>query len=141
MNHFLLPGGKDFEGPNAQRYGAYAMELLINAMLRAGATRGNLEAKLFGGARLDERFPDIGAQNIEFAQAFLVHEKVTVKGTVRGGCDALRVEFWPVLGRIRHIHIADNQRAILAAELRQRAVAPQSGSIELFETNLKRRSI
>ncbi len=133
MNHFLLPYGEDFKGPNAQRYGAYAMELLINAMLHAGASRNHLEAKLFGGARLDERLPDIGTQNVEFAQAFLLHERIAVKGVVPGGCHALRVQFWPVLGRVRHIHLEDNERAIFAAELRERAIKPQPGSIELFE--------
>ena len=135
MNHFLLPHGENFEGPNAQRYGAYAMELLINAMLRAGARRNRLEAKLFGGALLDERLPDIGALNVEFAHAFLVHEKVAVKSVVSGGRHALRVQFWPVLGRVRHIHLADNEEAIFAAELHKRMVRPDLGSVELFETH------
>jgi chemotaxis protein CheD len=31
------------------RYGTYAMEILINDLLKAGARRENLEAKVFGG--------------------------------------------------------------------------------------------
>ena len=48
MNHFMLPdngGGASDSG----RYGSYAMELLINEMMKMGASRMTMEAKVFGG--------------------------------------------------------------------------------------------
>jgi len=39
----------------------YLMELLVNGLLRQGARRERLEAKLFGGARTMEGLADIGA--------------------------------------------------------------------------------
>ena len=53
MNHFMLPdSGRDQNNPlgNSARYGTYAMEILINQLLKLGAKRSNLEAKVFGGA-------------------------------------------------------------------------------------------
>src|ERR1700693_3574707 len=52
MNHFMLPdGGGENDSPvsASMRYGSYAMEVLINDVLKAGARRENLEAKVFGG--------------------------------------------------------------------------------------------
>ena len=46
MNHFMLPdGGADSENPvsASMRYGTYAMEVLINELLKAGAKRENME--------------------------------------------------------------------------------------------------
>jgi hypothetical protein len=52
MNHFLLPDGAGAGTDAGRRYGAYAMELLINELIKAGARRERLEAKLFGGGRM-----------------------------------------------------------------------------------------
>src|SRR5688572_27285611 len=52
MNHFLLPSdGADGPGllTESARYGVYAMELLINHLLKMGASRARMEAKVFGG--------------------------------------------------------------------------------------------
>ena len=50
MNHFMLPdeGGREVVSSSA-RYGTYAMEVLINHLLKMGARRSQLEAKIFGG--------------------------------------------------------------------------------------------
>src|SRR5437667_263187 len=48
MNHFMLPEGNGDSG----RYGSYAMELLINEMMKRGASRGSMEAKVFGGGQV-----------------------------------------------------------------------------------------
>jgi chemotaxis protein CheD len=98
MNHFLLADG---DGEEAMRYGAYAMEVLINDLLKLGASRERLQAKLFGGAKIMERLNDIGAENVLFAQRFLATEGIPVVGESLGGRRARRVEFWPVGGRAR----------------------------------------
>src|SRR5258706_3809641 len=47
MNHFMLPEGAGESG----RYGSYAMELLINEMMKRGGSRMSMEAKVFGGGQ------------------------------------------------------------------------------------------
>jgi chemotaxis protein CheD len=68
MNHFLLPD--DGHGAD-MRYASAAMERLVNELLKKGAERGRLQAKLFGGARIMTNLPDIGRRNAESALAFL----------------------------------------------------------------------
>lgn len=133
MNHFLLPHGTESQGSEALRYGAYAMELLINGLLRAGARRDRLEARLFGGGRLTENLPDIGRQNVEFAERFLAHEGISVaRGSVRGNY-ARRLEFWPASGRVRQLALTKRGDEIFEFERRVRP-ALDLGTIELFET-------
>ena len=98
MNHFLLPGGHG-DDRNAMRYGLHAMELLINALLREGADRQALRAKLFGGAHLQAHLPDIGARNHRFAVEFLQREGIPCVGGSVGGDRGRRVRFWPTEGR------------------------------------------
>lgn len=105
MNHFLLPHGDGVSGTSSMRYGAYAMELLVNQLLRAGATRRGLRAKLFGGARLNDGLADIGAKNSEFARAYLAREGVLYEGGSTLGRFARKVQFWPSTGRARQLEL------------------------------------
>ena len=72
MNHFMLPDHHDAGGPasDSARYGAYAMEMLINNLMKAGASRQRLEAKVFGAGRVLAGMTqmDVGARNAVFAQ-------------------------------------------------------------------------
>src|ERR1700712_2905807 len=69
MNHFLLPGADaESDGTCSVRYGAHAMELLVNGLLAQGGRRARLEAKLFGGARMLAGLTDLGARNAQFAE-------------------------------------------------------------------------
>src|SRR3569833_4097695 len=79
MNHFMLPEDAS-TGPNnwldpaiglATRYGSYAMESLINDLLKLGATRERLEIKLFCGGRILQGMTDVGARNIAFVRCYL----------------------------------------------------------------------
>jgi len=133
MNHFLLPHGEDGAAKEALRYGAYAMELLINALLRAGARRDRLEAKLFGGGRLTESLPDIGRQNIEFAERFLAHEGIAMNLGSIGGRHARRLQFWPASGRVRQLALNARDDAVFETERRKPLPARDAGTIELFE--------
>ena len=103
LNHFLLaePGTNDTDVSSLQRYGVYAMEVLINAMLAMGATRTNLKARIYGGASLRDGFRDIGATNALFARRFLRDERIALVGEDVGGYGARRVEFRPTLGLAR----------------------------------------
>jgi chemotaxis protein CheD len=100
MNHFLLPEG-DKNDPASLRYGAYAMELLVNGLLTLGAKRETLRAKLFGGSRLNSGLADIGQANIAFARNYLRREGIRYSGGSTGGIHARKVQFWPVSGRAR----------------------------------------
>jgi chemotaxis protein CheD len=133
MNHFLLPEEVGSEGGEALRYGAYAMEVLVNNVLRAGGRRGHIEAKLFGGARLTDHMTDIGANNVSFAESFLRREGIRYLGGSVGGGRARRVQYWPASGRARQLLL---QRSVSSAnELERNRSAPgaDDGAIDWFE--------
>ena len=70
MNHFLLPGVDDrSKNREAESYGVHLMELLVNDLLRHGARRDRLEAKLFGGAATMQGLCDVGALNGQIRRA------------------------------------------------------------------------
>ena len=101
MNHFLLPFGQE-EGANRPvRYGLFAMEMLINDLLKAGARKSRLEAKLFGGARISAELRDIGQANSVFAREYLATEGIQCLGESLGGQNARRVVFRPATGQAR----------------------------------------
>lgn len=100
MNHYLLAEGTGHDS-NTLRYGTHAMELLINALLRKGATRHRLKAKVFGGAKMNGRFAHIGQANASFAQNFLQAEGIPIAGKDLGGKQARRVNFHPFTGLAR----------------------------------------
>ena len=127
MNHFLLAGQDG--GEAAMRYGAYAMEVLINDLLKAGAQRGRLQAKLFEGAKMMDRVTDIGAGNVVFARRFLLNEDIALVSESLGGRRARRVEFWPVGGRARQREV--DQRIDPAIECAA-APVPADDDVELF---------
>jgi chemotaxis protein CheD len=126
MNHFLLPGD-EAASPLVARHGVHLMELLINGLLKKGAARDRLEAKLFGGARTMQGLGDIGATNARFAQEFLKREGITITGGSLGGETGRRIQFWPASGRVR-------QKLVRATEEPRHAnpVLPTAGELELF---------
>jgi len=132
MNHFLLPdSGDNRKEGDAVRYGAYAMELLINGLLKKGARRDRLEAKIFGGGKLFDGLTDVGASNAAFAERFLRDEGIPIVSSSTGGLSARRVEFWPASGRVRQRLVAVDNAPI---EVRRPAPAPAAsgGDLELF---------
>jgi len=133
MNHFLLPGA-DGEGDlrSATPYGVHAMEMLVNGLLRAGARRERLEAKLFGGGRMLEGLTDIGLQNAAFAERFLRQERIALAGASLRGDRGRRVQFWPTSGRTRQKLLGQEERTVFAKERRSNAPAPTGGSVEFF---------
>ena len=102
MNHFLLPGD-DAASRSEMKYGVMAMELLINELLKAGARRGQLRVKLFGGARVSASFGDIGEKNVSFARSYLQREGFRVVSESLGGIQARRLHFRPATGAARMV--------------------------------------
>jgi len=128
MNHFLLP--ESAEGLVSLRYGAFAMELLINGLLSKGARRDRLEVKLFGGGRLSDGLTDVGEKNATFARDFLTREGITFSGGSLGGSLARRIQFWPVSGRARQQTLTRGD-ALLFQPPPPR-MAASDGTVDLF---------
>ena len=99
MNHFLLPEGKSGDLEDVV-FGLHAMELLINDMLKQGADKRGLEAKLFGGASMIGGLSDIGERNIAFAREFLSDENFPVISESVGGNCGRRIRFNPTTGSV-----------------------------------------
>lgn len=128
MNHFLLPEGAAAGSGAARRYGAYAMELLINAVLQAGGRRERLEAKLFGGGRMFDSLHDVGRANADFAERYLRDEGIPVVGGSLRGAGARRIQFWPATGRALQRGVTDRPPPTPVAV----PVAASGGAVELF---------
>lgn len=132
MNHFLLPGDTAARRSHeAEHYGAHLMEVLVNDLMHLGARRDRLQAKLFGGGRILRGLSDIGRENAEFAEHFLVRDGIALVGTDVGGDRARRLQFWPCTGRARVMYVARDQR-LVHAEVEKATVAPVGGDLELF---------
>ena len=136
MNHFMLPEAG--AGEAGGRFGVHAMELLINEMLKRGARRHALEAKIFGGGQVVRSLAgtQIGEKNVAFVQQFLAQEGITVRGgDVLDYCPR-KVCFFPRSGhalckRLPAAHGAEFE----AQEARYRdrlGKQGPSGSVELF---------
>ncbi|MDO9467223.1 MAG: chemoreceptor glutamine deamidase CheD [Thiobacillus sp.] len=105
MNHFMLPdGGGDTNNPASasMRYGAYAMEVLINQLLKAGARRENLEAKVFGGGNVLRGFTtmNVGERNAQFVRDYLHTENIRIVAEDLNDVHPRKVYFFPATGRV-----------------------------------------
>ncbi len=129
MNHFLLPGeDARSHAYDAERYGDYLMELLVNGLMKQGAHRDRLEAKLFGGARMMSGLSDIGLKNAEFAERYLKYEGIKLVGKDLGGQRGRRLQYWPVSGRARQSYVDAGFDDIEIV----RAPTDRGGEVELF---------
>ncbi len=105
MNHFMLPdSGNDADSPlsASMRYGAYAMEVLINELLKAGARRENLEAKVFGGCNVLRGFTtiNVGERNAQFVRDYLRAENVRITAEDLNDVHPRKVYFFPRTGKV-----------------------------------------
>lgn len=139
MNHFMLPddGGRDTAGPSA-RYGTYAMEVLINHLLKLGARRSRLEAKVFGGGAVMSSLAssNVGARNAEFVLDFLKMEKIPVIAKDLLDSYPRKVYYFPYSGRVlvRKLHRVHNDTLFSREnDYKKRLVGANiGGDIELF---------
>lgn len=136
MNHFMLPG--DDGGDVCARYGVHAMELLINDLLKRGARRPRLLAKVFGGGNVLSGFhtDPIGTRNARFVLKYLAAERIPVMAQDLGDIHPRKVCFFAQTGRTlvkrlpatRDSEIAKAERDYYGSLNR----APVSGGVELF---------
>lgn len=139
MNHFMLPDA-DSAGPagNAARYGSYAMEMLINHLIKLGAARDRLEAKVFGGGSViaGMTHANVGERNAEFVLKFLRTEGIRVVARDLNDVFPRKVYYFPASGRVmvkklRNMH--NNTIAERETSYRSRLVSePAGGEVELF---------
>ncbi|GGG63393.1 putative chemoreceptor glutamine deamidase CheD [Salipiger pallidus] len=129
MNHFLLPSRSGAGGEDV-RYGAYSMELLINGLLKQGAQKNRLIAKLFGGAKMLSQLRDIGVSNIAFAREFLQAEGIPIASESTGGNAARRIRFWPCDGRVKQFIVPGEVEKVAPPKITP--PPPTHGEIDLF---------
>lgn len=145
MNHFMLPAGSKYQSTSsnpdgdATRYGQFAMEKLINDILKNGGRREFLEIKLFGGGKVIQHMDqaNIGARNIQFVHEYLKTEGLKVVAEDLGDIYPRKVVYYPMTGRVqvkklRNMH---NNTIIQRESGYQHKIEeqPVAGDIELFD--------
>lgn len=134
MNHFLLPHTSSTHELDRQRFGVHAMETLINGLMRAGADRRRLQAKIFGGGNVlgsVTRRPTVGEQNAAFAREFLAKEGIELVAESLGGNTGVEVRFHPHTGKVFVRPISRDLIDIAREEADDMPMA-QGGDAELF---------
>ncbi len=145
MNHFMLPktsanmshhiqqGGSWSE---ATRYGSYAMEMMLNDILKHGGRRENLEIKIFGGGRIISNMTDVGRRNVEFIQEYIRNENLNLVSQDTGDIYPRKVVFHPLSGKVKvkRLKSMHNDTLIRREENYQHQIEdkPVAGDIELF---------
>jgi chemotaxis protein CheD len=147
MNHFMLPEDASSGAPNnwldpavglATRYGSYAMESLVNDLLKLGATRQRLEVKVFGGGRVLSGMTDVGARNISFVRNFLEIEGYRIAAEDLGGTQPRKVVYFPGTGKVklRRLRPVENRIISHHEQLYLASIGNQAaggGDVELFD--------
>jgi chemotaxis protein CheD len=140
MNHFMLPDGGRAGDPAAVagRFGVFAMEQLINELMKRGARKSNFECKLFGGGAVMKNFTtlNVGERNAQFAIDFLRTEGIRLASQDLLDVYPRRVVFFPSAGRALCRKLAQADDALVADEQRYtrklNAEPSGGGAIELF---------
>ncbi len=143
MNHFMLPvsdggqwGGALDVTSTATRYGNFAMEHMINDILKHGGHRRNLEVKIFGGGQIINAMTDIGRRNIEFVLEYLATEGLDIIGRDLGGPLPRKILYFPASGRVRVKKLKNmHNDTIVKREQEYKhelEVKPLVGGVELF---------
>jgi chemotaxis protein CheD len=139
MNHFMLAESSDRGELSASaRYGTYAMEILVNHLLKLGASRANLEAKVFGGGRVMASLESsmVGERNSEFVLRYLKTEGISMVAKDLLDVTPRKVYFFPYTGRVLVKKLARVHNDTLARREKEYAArlteAPVAGDVELF---------
>lgn len=135
MNHFMLPEGAGESG----RYGSYAMEVLINEMIKLGATRSTMEAKVFGGGQVISGMNsmNVGERNTAFVLDYLKAERIQVVSKDVLDIYPRKVCFLPASGKamVKRLASANNEALLAQERAAAQKVAPAAssgGSVDLF---------
>ncbi len=138
MNHFMLPASKNINitDGSAARYGNFAMEQLINEILKNGGQRKNLEVKLFGGGQVLAHMTDVGKRNIDFALEYLQLEGLKLIAEDLGDRYPRKVQYCPSSGaaRMKKLRAVHNRTVTEREEAYMHEIEekPAASDIELF---------
>ncbi len=138
MNHFLLPDAKQSEGTitESTRYGAFAMEQLINGIIALGGVKSRLEVKVFGGANVINNSSMIGSKNVAFVKSFLQREGLRISSQDLGETYPRRLRYYPASGKAMLLKLKRKEDMQIITEEQRFAqrLKTQSieGGIELF---------
>jgi chemotaxis protein CheD len=136
MNHFMLPDDQD--GTASGRFGAFAMELLINELMKRGARRNALEAKIFGGGQVMKSFVtmNVGERNVEFVTRFLAAERIPLLAKDVLDVYPRKVCLFPKSGRVLCKRLPSTHGSLFEIEesryRRQATKEASGGDVELF---------
>ena len=134
MNHFMLPEGTGDSG----RYGSFAMDQLIGELVKRGATRSSMEAKVFGGGAVLEGMNtiNVGQRNTNFVMDYLRTERIPVVSKDVLEIYPRKVCFLPASGKAMVKRLASSHSESFIAQDRvaqQKTAQPAAGgSIDLF---------
>lgn len=140
MNHFMLPQseGGEWAGMSAStRYGNFAMEYLINEILKRGGSKRFMEAKIFGGGQMfGETSMNVGHRNETFAMEYLKTEGIRVSASDVGGAYSRKLYFQPKTGKVmlKKLTVLKNDTIMKREKEYQQTLAKDKieGDIELF---------
>ena len=142
MNHFMLPqtdGDGSWGGGSvntATRYGNYAMEHMINDILKNGGKRENLEVKVCGGGKILQKMTDIGMKNIAFVRTYLSMEGLDLVAEDVGDIYPRKVQYMPLTGklRVKKLRSLHNDTIIKRESEYKHEIedVPVAGDVELF---------
>ena len=144
MNHFMLPASATADRDSwrstslseATRYGNFAMEHLINDILKNGGQKQNLEVKLFGGGRIMSNMTDVGLRNITFVHDYLKTEGLKALSEDVGDIFPRMVVYFPATGKVRVKRLRSLHTNTIAAQevqyLESIKEKPVGGDVELF---------
>ena len=138
MNHFLLPGDDKTTEKigEAARYGVYAMESLINSILKAGGRKDRLEIKVFGGGNVLKNSARIGSMNSQFIREFLRNEGLRIAAEDLEGEYPRSVHYYPVSGKVMIRYLRRQEDLVIVEEearyLKETFRKPIEGDIDLF---------
>jgi chemotaxis protein CheD len=140
MNHFMLPqsqSGNWAGDSQSTRFGNFAMEKLINELIKAGCARDQLEIKVFGGGNVTDTQNQIGTQNAEFILRFLEAEGLRCAVRDLGGLLPRRIHYHPATGKVIRRLLGKSETTAVAREENEYgsrlSTRSTGGSIELFD--------
>jgi chemotaxis protein CheD len=135
MNHFLLPGEDDSQTSESARYGVFAMESLINGLLKAGGHKDRFEVKVFGGGNVINNSARIGSKNAAFIRQFLQKEGIRIVSEDLEGDYPRRLHYYPDTGKVmmRQLKRKEDQVVVEEEERYKKQISkPIESNIELF---------
>lgn len=148
MNHFMLPEDADprsRDAASAMRYGAYAMEMLLNELFKAGARRERLEAKVFGGGAVlaNMTMLNIGERNADFVLRYLQMEQVRIAAQDLRGKLPRRINYFPATGKVTMRKLSQQDDVAQVDRGEQALAQALSGrqgrnKVELFDRDVAR---